>query len=111
MRREQHSGLFKEHREKYTKLGEQIINLSEIEIKRIRAGDSCLEYRQEREILCGFPSSEHYRKMGEVHTQKGIEISREEVVEIEKIINGHSLSWCKMFNTGDDHGHRERVAK
>ena len=72
MKRELNSIQFKEHREKYTKLGEQIINLSEIEIKRIRAGDSCLEYRQEREILCGFPSSEHYRKMGEVHTQKHI---------------------------------------
>ena len=50
-----------------------------------------------------------YEKMGEEHVGKDREVKREEILEREKILNQHSLSWCKMWRTGADHGHEDRI--
>ena len=54
-------------------------------------------------------SQDEYRKMGAVHTTKDKMISMKDVVEIEKQLNGHSTFWCKMWRSGDAHGHKERI--
>ena len=115
MRRELHNRLFREHRGQYTKMGEQISNMSDVEIrglhsllKRIKAGELLVLKTDKSGRFC-VVSVEDYKKMGAIHTAKDIEISREDVVEIEKKLNGHSISWVKIFNTGLDHGHTDRV--
>ena len=57
----------------------------------------------------GIASQEEYRKMGQVHTQKDKLVSRRELVEIEKQLNGHVTCWNNMYKTGDAHGQRGRV--
>ena len=54
-------------------------------------------------------SVEDYLKIGNVHTDSDKEIPREQIIEIEKTLNGHAICWVKIFNTGQDHGHIERV--
>ena len=54
-------------------------------------------------------SVEDYLKMSNVHTNSDREIPRDQVIEIEKTLNGHAICWVKIFNTGQDHGHIERV--
>jgi hypothetical protein len=54
-------------------------------------------------------SEEEYRKMGSVHTDKGEMIRMKQVGEIEKHLNGHCTFWCKMWRSGEMHGHKERI--
>ena len=53
--------------------------------------------------------AEEYIKMGLEHTNKDVEISRRNLMEIEKEINGHAISWCKIWETGRNHKHGERI--
>ena len=52
---------------------------------------------------------EDYKKLGMKHTEKDKKIGRVEIIEIEKNLNGHSIAWVKMFNSGQDHKHGERI--
>ena len=54
-------------------------------------------------------SQEEYRKMGAVHTSKDKMIKMETVTEIEKQLNGHCTFWCKMWGSGEAHGHKNRI--
>ena len=47
--------------------------------------------------------------MGEDHVGNNIQISRDELNEIERILNAHTTSWCKIWGTGGAHGHEDRV--
>ena len=115
MRRNLHDKLYKEHLTKNTKLGEQLANLSEKEIRglrsilrRIKLGELLVIKTDKSGKFC-VVSVEDYLEMGKVHTDKDKEVKRKDVIEIEKILNGHSISWVKMFSTGLDHGHVDRV--
>ena len=46
-------------------------------------------------------SYEDYIKMGQSHVRKDIRIERKDVIEIDGILNGHAISWCKIWNTGE----------
>ena len=52
---------------------------------------------------------ENYLRMGKEHVSKDKVISRKEVQEREKILNGNSRMWGKMFGIGVDAGHEARV--
>ena len=54
-------------------------------------------------------SVEEYIRMGKEHAGKDKLVSRKEIAEIEKEINGHSIAWVKMNRTGDNNGHKNRV--
>ena len=54
-------------------------------------------------------SQGEYRRMGSVHTGKDKLINRKDVTEIEKHLNGYCTFWCKMWRTGESHGHKSRV--
>ena len=54
-------------------------------------------------------SEEIYRKMGKVHTDKDEMIRMKDVEEIEKQVNGHCTFWCKMWKSGEMHGHKDRI--
>ena len=99
----------------FTKRGEQIENLTEEEtrglrsiLKRIRAGE-LLVIRTDKSGRFCVVSVEDYLKLGEVHVSKDEKIGRLEIIETEKILNSHTVAWCKIWGTGEEHNHSERV--
>ena len=54
-------------------------------------------------------SREEYLKMGEEHTGKDVEVERKTIVEKEKLLNGHVFFWCKIWGSGESHGHKGRI--
>ena len=48
-------------------------------------------------------------KMGYEHTKKDEKIGRKKIIEIEKQLNGHVFFWSKIWGSGEDHNHRDRI--
>ena len=116
MRREAHARVSRQYREKFCdEKGEQETNLTAQEKRGLKS----LEKRKnEGEIVVTLTDKstkfcvmkrEDYLALGEAHVGKDKEISREEMVKREKILNSHALSWCRMWGTGENHGHTDRV--
>ena len=51
-------------------------------------------------------SSEEYRKMGEEHTRKDMEVDRKIIIEKEKQLNGHVSSGPRYWGVGKAMGTR-----
>ena len=115
MRREVISKIYKDYRDKNCKKDQQESNLTENE----RKGLESLQKRiRDKEIVVmktdksgkfAVTTMEIYIEMGSVHTKKDRMISRAELIEIEKQLNGHATYWCKMWGTGGAHDHMSRV--
>ena len=76
--------------------------------KRIKEGEFfCL--KTDKSSRFAVIDRESYLKMGREHTEKDREIDRTEIIEREKVINGHSVMWVKMNNTGERHDQVDRV--
>ena len=54
-------------------------------------------------------SREEYLKMGHEHTKKDEKIDRKMIIEKEKQLNGHVFFWSKIWGSGEDHNHRDRI--
>ena len=54
-------------------------------------------------------NQEEYLKMGLDHTAKDKVIRRQEVIEMEENLNGHSKAWANIWNSGRDHNHFDRI--
>ena len=54
-------------------------------------------------------SMELYLQAGLVHTKKDKEVGLETVREVEKICNGHTAMWLKIWNAGADWKHQDRM--
>ena len=52
---------------------------------------------------------EKYLEMGGVHTAGDKRVSRLEIREIEKQLNGHTSQWIKMTGMGEGHRHESRT--
>ena len=116
MRREAHGRASEEYRRKNCdEKGNTQSNLTKQELRGLKS----LEERKEKgEIVITLTDKstkfcimkqEDYSKLGEEHTKKDREIPREEVHKREKVLNSHALNWCRMWKTGEDHGHMGRV--
>ena len=115
IRRDIHDRIFMEYWREKTKNGEQTLNLSDIEIRGLR---SILKRLRDSEIIimktdksgkfC-IVSIEDYLRMGQDHVSKDKDIGRKEVIEIDKLLNGHAMSWCKIWGSGSAHSHEERI--
>ena len=116
MRREIHAQIFNKYRkERCTKDGEQDSNLNPAQLeglkslkKRIKEGDLIVLRTDKSGKLC-VATRDTYVQMGMIHTEKDKKIGWKEIQEMEKQINGHSIAWAKMHNTGESHGHQSRV--
>ena len=115
IRRDVIGKIFTDHRDANCKKDLQKSNLDKDELEGL---ESLLKKIQKKEVLVlktdksgkfYIVSQEEYRKMGAVHTSKDKLISMKEVEEIEKQLNGHSTFWCKMWRSGDTHGHKDRI--
>ena len=115
IRREIHSRTYRDYREEFTIDGEQKSNMEENEIrglrsllKRIRAGELLIIKTDKSGKFC-IVSVQDYLKLGEVHTKQDKKITRETVVKTEKLLNSHSTAWCKIWSSGENHGHSDRI--
>ena len=52
---------------------------------------------------------EDYLQMGQVHIKQDVELKRRDMIQTDKILNGNSMAWCKIWGTGAAHGREERV--
>ena len=93
----QPSNMSKEELEGLESLKKMIKEKSIIVCKTDKSGKFCVV------------SEEEYRKMGAVHTDKDGMIGMKDVEEIEKQLNGHCTFWCKMWRSGEMHGHKDRI--
>ena len=54
-------------------------------------------------------NEEEYKRMGMKHVSKDRKISRREKIEIDRKMSGHCMAWCKIWNSGKDQGHGDRI--
>ena len=116
VRKRTHKAVYDKYRKEHTNnRGEQKTNLTEQESRGLKS----LQERIKKEEIVVLKTDksgkfvvttpERYEKMGREHTDKDEEVSWERVRELERKINSHTIAWNLIWNTGDDHGHRDRV--
>ena len=116
MRREAHAKVSEKFRkENCDERGRQQRTLSVKELrglkkleKRKNEGEIVVIMTDKSSKLC-IMKREDYLKLGEEHVAKDKEITREDVTGIEKVLNQHALTWIKMWRTGQDHNHEDRI--
>ena len=109
IRRRKHLQVVKKYMEAHcNEKGEQIQSLSRRAQKglkslkkRIRDGELVVMETDKSNRFC-VTDINTYRIMGEVHTGKDRKITREEMIEKEKILNSHAAMMRKMMNFGED---------
>ena len=116
LRRNIHTEIFEKFREENCKkTGEQKNNLTKDEQDGLKSLEKKIKDRKviviktdksSRFAVC---SEEAYLRMGRVHTTKDKSISREKLIEVEKLLNNHCVAWGKMWGSGDNHDHRSRI--
>ena len=116
MRREVHSEVSEEYRRgRCDEKGRQEMNLTREELRGLKK----LEKRKnDGEIVIAMTDKsskmyvikrEDYLRLGEEHVGEDREIGRSEILQREKILIQHTNSWLKMWKTGEDHGHEDRI--
>ena len=118
MRRENHLKIFREYvKEKCGKNGEQECNLTEDEqdgLKRIskrRDEKEAVIMKTDKSGKFTVATIDKYMEMGMSHVRGDREVSRQEIRNIERILNGHCACWGKMFSSGENHDHQSRIIK
>ena len=96
---EQKSNLTKQEKQGLKKLQERI-NKEEIIIMKTDKSNKFV-----------VTTPDNYAEMGEEHIKKDKEITWKQVRELETVVSSHTLAWDLIWNTGDDHGHNNRVIK
>ena len=76
--------------------------------KRKKDGEIIITMTDKSSKLC-IMKREDYLRLGEDHVSKDLEVDRREVQRREKLLNQHSISWCKIWRTGEGHDHTDRV--
>ena len=77
-------------------------------MKRIKEGEIVVMKTDKSGKMC-ISTKEKYIELGMQHVKGDKEISREELRCIERILNGHGMSWSKMWGTGKAHNQEDRV--
>ena len=116
MRREVHTRICEEYRKKECdEKGRQMMMISKQEMRGIRKlekrkqdGEIVVITTDKSSKLCVMKRQD-YEKLGEDHVAKDVEIERRELISREKTINQHAMSWIKMWKTGEDHSHEDRI--
>ena len=116
LRKKTQMQIFKEYASKNTnKNGEQATNLTQEESiglkslqKRI-ASEELIVIRTDKSSKLAVTNQEEYKKMGLDHTANDRKINRQEIIEMEETLNGHSKAWTNIWNSGRDHNHFDRI--
>ena len=116
MRRGTNERIYNEYRkEECNQKGEVKGNLTEDEKEGLKSLQKRM--RNQEIVICKSDKSgklcvvsrEEYIRMGQEHTSKDVEIDRKTIIEKEKQLNGHVFFWSKMWGSGEDHNHRDRI--
>ena len=86
---------------------EEKIGLKSLQ-KRISSGE-IIVIKTDKSSKLAVTTQEKYKEMGQEHVSKDKIIGRQEVIEMEEKLNGHSRAWANIFGTGKDHKHFERI--
>ena len=54
-------------------------------------------------------SREEYIRMGQEHTGKDEKVDRKTIIEKKKQLNWHVFFWSKIWGSGEDHNHKDRI--
>ena len=116
MRREIYRKLEADYRrEKCDKNGKQPTNLTKTQEiglkklkKRIKDGEIHI-MKTDKSNKFAVTTLENYIEMGQKHIRNDREVSYEEITEREKILNGHSSMWIKMWGVCEAHDQVDRV--
>ena len=116
IRREMHNRIYSQYIKEFcNENGDQKTNLSEDETrgikklkKRVEEGGGVVMKTDKSGKMC-ISTKEKYIELGMQHVKGDKEISREELRCIERILNGHGMSWSKMWGTGKAHNQEDRV--
>ena len=54
-------------------------------------------------------TEQEYINMGQEHIKNDKQLSRQEILEIEDNLNGHTRAWAQIWNSGDNHDHMGRI--
>ena len=76
-------------------------------LKRVKEGELVICKTDKSQKLAVL-STEEYLRVGREHTEKDIEITVEEVDEIQDDVNNHCSMLIKIFQIGEDWGHQSR---
>ena len=109
MRRERVNSIAAEYiRENCNEKNEQEPNLTVGEAKGLKSLQRRIKEREivvmstDKSCKLAVTTMDKYLEMGAVHTRLDKEISREEFIEIEKIVNGHTAMHIKMQGMGEN---------
>ena len=75
---------------------------------RIKKGDLVI-IKTDKSSKLAVTNRDEYIKMGQDHVAKDRIIDRQELIELEETLNGHSKAWCHIWGSGKDHKHFERI--
>ena len=89
--------LTEEEKDGLKSLQKRMKNQEIVILKTDKSGKMCVVTREE------------YIRMGQEHTGKDAEIDRKTIIEKEKQLNGHVFFWSKMWGSGEDHNHRDKI--
>ena len=116
MRRSAQTRIYREYRKKHCdKNGDQKTNLKPGEKAGIKSLDKrvgeqkVVVMKTDKSSKFCITTLEEYRKMGETHVAGDKKINREEMKQIERVLNGHTVAWAKMQQSGENHGHKPRI--
>ena len=116
LRKTTQTQIFKEWLDKNTnKNHEQKSNLTPDEQKglkslqtRIKKGE-LIVIKTDKSSKFAVTNQENYIKMGQDHVANDKIINRQELIELEETLNGHSRIWAHMWGYGKDHKHFDRI--
>ena len=86
---------------------EEKIGLKSLQ-KRISSGEIMI-IKTDKSSKLAVITPEKYKELGQEHVSKDKIISRQEVIDMEEVLNGHSRAWANIFGSGKDHKHFERI--
>ena len=76
--------------------------------KRIKEGD-LIVLKTDKSSKFTVTNEQEYIKMGQEHISQDRMVTRQELIEIEENINGHSRAWAHIWGSGKDHKHFDRI--
>ena len=101
--------------EKCDRAGRQERNITQEELrglkkleKRKNDGEIVIITTDKSSKMCVM-RREDYLLLGEEHVSKDRVIDRQEALKREKLLNQHALAWCRMWRTGENHSHEDRI--
>ena len=116
LRRSSQAQIFKDWLDKNTdKNNDQKPNLTPDEQEglkslqtRIKKGEIVV-IKTDKSSKFAVTTRDEYIKMGQDHVAQDKVIDRQELIELEETLNGHSKAWCHIWGSGKDHNHFDRI--